>query len=379
MRKLLLFCLALLSGIRPAAAQPTRLRTIVIDAGHGGKDPGAVSKDRKTYEKTLTLDIAGRLAKRIREGSPDVKVVMTRTSDRFVELYDRAAIANKAHGDLFLSIHINASRNTTASGYSLHVLGESSHKDKDLFAFNRDVCRRENAVIQLEDDYSTHYEGFDPQDPESEILLLLMQNTHLAQSMEFAHMASDALAGGPIRAKRGVWKDPFYVLWKTAMPAVLAELGFISNSDDLETLRSEAGRQQLADALYEAFLRYKKAYEGIQPQQDGGTAPKPDSTRVQEVPATTGQEDGQSGAQRQGKVAGELFGIQIFAVSTQLKPTDSRFLGYSPRCIASGKLYKYVIAVSESRHEAQSHLAEIRKRYPSAFGVRIRGDEIRPW
>ena len=152
---------------------------MVIDAGHGGKDPGAVSSDKKTYEKSIVLDIAQNLSERIRKAYPDVKVVMTRSSDKYVTLNDRAEIANKADADLFISIHINASAKNSPNGYSVHILGQSSDTNKDLFAYNMDVCRRENSVITLEDDYTTKYQGFDPSDPESFIFMTLMQNSYL--------------------------------------------------------------------------------------------------------------------------------------------------------------------------------------------------------
>ena len=150
-----------------AAGQNLSLSTLVIDPGHGGTDPGAVSKDNKTYEKTFTLDIAKRLENKIKAECPDVNVVLTRRTDKNVDLGDRAAIANKENADLFISIHINSTAKSGPNGYSVHVLGKSSKKDRDLFAYNMDVCKRENSVILLEDDYTTTYQGFDPSDPES--------------------------------------------------------------------------------------------------------------------------------------------------------------------------------------------------------------------
>ena len=171
----------MLLGLLPLRSQNLKLRTVIIDAGHGGKDAGAVSKDKKSYEKTFTLSIASKLAEKIRQEFPDVKVVMTRTDDHFVELRDRAAIANKANGQLFISVHINSSASTSPNGFSVHILGQSSNKNRDLFAYNMDVVKRENSVILLEDDYSTKYQGFDPSDEQSYIFMTLMQNAHLEQ------------------------------------------------------------------------------------------------------------------------------------------------------------------------------------------------------
>ena len=196
----------------PAQNRSLSLSTVVIDAGHGGKDAGAVSKDNRTYEKNLVLDISGRLADRIAEEYPDVKVVRTRSTDEFIELRERAAIANRANANLFISIHINSNRSTAPNGFSIHILGQSSNKDRDLFAYNMDVVRRENSVILLEDDYKTNYQGFNPSDPESYIFMQLMQNAYLEQSLLFASMASQHLEGGPIKANRGISQNPFYVL-----------------------------------------------------------------------------------------------------------------------------------------------------------------------
>ena len=163
-----------------------KLRTVVIDPGHGGKDPGCVSRDKKTYEKDIVLDVGLRLREKIQAAFPDVKVVMTREDDTFVELENRAVTANKADANLFISIHVNAvDKGTTANGYSIHTLGQSAKKGNDLFSKNLDLVKRENAVIMLEDNYEARYQGFDPEDPQSYIIFNLMQNAHLAGSLTF--------------------------------------------------------------------------------------------------------------------------------------------------------------------------------------------------
>ena len=206
MKRTIYLLLALFLASLSSGAQNLSLSTVVIDPGHGGTDPGAVSKDGKTYEKNLTLDIAKRLSDKIKADCPGVKVILTRDKDKTVALNDRAAIANKVGADLFISIHINSTAKSSPNGYSVHVLGKSSKKDRDLFAYNMDVCKRENSVILLEDDYTTKYQGFDPSDPESFIFLQLMQNSNLEQSLEFAQQVSDNLKGGPIGVNRGIWR-----------------------------------------------------------------------------------------------------------------------------------------------------------------------------
>jgi N-acetylmuramoyl-L-alanine amidase len=253
---------ALLSFSLLMQGQGLKFKTVVLDPGHGGKDAGAVSADKKTMEKTINLDVALKLEKLIKEKAPDLNVVLTRRTDVFIPLGDRALIANKADANLFISLHVNACPRSGPSGYSVHVLGQSSAKDRDLFAFNREICRRENSVIYLEEDYSTRYEGLDPNDEESFIFMLLMQNAHLEQSIRFAAMVDGKMkTGGPFPVSRGLSQDPFFVLWKTAMPSVLVEMGFISNAGDLAQLRTEAAKDKIAQSLFSALLDYRKEYD----------------------------------------------------------------------------------------------------------------------
>ena len=369
-RTIYLVLIALLAQFT-ASGQGLSLSTVVIDPGHGGKDPGAVSKDGKTYEKTLTLDIAKKLESKIRSECPGVNVVLTRSTDKNVDLGDRAAIANKENADLFISIHINSTAKSGPNGYSVHVLGKSSDKNRDLFAYNMDVCKRENSVILLEDDYTTTYQGFDPSDPESFIFMQLMQNSHLEQSLEFAQDISDKLKGGPIAANRGIWQNPFLVLWKTSMPSVLVELGFISNANDLAALKSESNRDKIAARLCEAFKVYKDRYDmslSLDDKAPAGAAAKP---AVEEKKA-----DGKKAAQDKPATASVRYGIQIFAGASKLSPKDKAFMGYEPVIVNVGKIYKYVIAVEDSAAKTKEHLSQVRKKYPDAFMVKIEGDKL---
>lgn len=348
-------------GLLPLHGEGLELRTVVIDAGHGGKDAGAISKDKKFYEKNFTLSIASSLADKIKTEFPDVKVVMTRNTDKFVELRDRAAIANKAGGQLFISIHINAAYSTSPNGYSVHILGQSSNKNRDLFAYNMDVVKRENSVILLEDDYSTKYQGFDPSDEQSYIFMSLMQNAHLEQSLLVASVISEKLKGGPVKADRGIWQNPFYVLWKTAMPAVLVELGFISNSADLSVLKQESNRKDLADRLFEAFKEYKGIYDSsLEVKHEENTAPGPEPASA---PSTV-------------PVPAIRFGTQIFASSRIIDSADPMFMGYTPVVINIGSLNKYIIGVFESEEEARKANAEIKVKYPGSFMVKLTPDAV---
>ena len=358
MKRTINLFLAVFLLVLPAHAQDIGLTTLVIDPGHGGKDPGTVSRDGKYYEKTFTLDISKKLAEKIKAECPGVKVVLTRDTDKTVALNDRAAIANKADAQLFMSIHINAVPSTGPSGFSVHVLGKSSQKDRDLFAYNMNVCKRENSVILLEDDYSTKYQGYDPDDPESFIFMQLMQNSHLEQSLEFAEIISKSLNGGPISANRGVWQDPFLVLWKTAMPSVLVELGFISNTTDLTALKNESNRDKLAARLCDAFKKYKDEYDRSMALDVEVEAPaKPAKPVEAAAPAVS-------------------YGVQIFAGSKKLDPKDKAFMGYTPLIVNTGKVYKYIIAVSPDIDGAKKDFANIRKKYPDAFIVKIEGEKV---
>ena len=398
MKRTIYLLLALFLASLSSGAQNLSLSTVVIDPGHGGTDPGAVSKDGKTYEKNLTLDIAKRLSDKIKADCPGVKVILTRDKDKTVALNDRAAIANKVGADLFISIHINSTAKSSPNGYSVHVLGKSSKKDRDLFAYNMDVCKRENSVILLEDDYTTKYQGFDPSDPESFIFLQLMQNSNLEQSLEFAQQVSDNLKGGPIGVNRGIWQDPFLVLWKTAMPAVLVELGFISNSTDLEKLKKETDRDKIATRLCTAFKKYKAKYDGTLSIDvevpAGNTEEKVEVTageKAQEKPADKPAADKESGKPADEAVEktikevkpapaaadGVKYGIQVLAGKAKLTAKDKALKGYTPYIVDTGTLYKYIVCVSDSVEEARAGLASVKEKFPDAFLVKIEGNSTK--
>lgn len=371
------------------AADKLRLNTVVIDAGHGGNDPGCVSADRKTYEKTLTLDIAKKLQALINQSYPDVKTVLTRGKDDYVTLNDRADRANKAGGQLFISIHINATTSKTPNGYSIHVLGQSSQKDRDLYAGNMDVVRRENSVIMLEDDYSTKYMGFDPSDPESYIFMLLMQNAHLEESIRFAQIISTKLGKGPLATNRGLHQDPFYVLWKTAMPSVLVELGFISNANDLNTLRQESNRAKLAECLFNAFSEYKTLYDRSLDSSAPESAPAKVETKAVEkkaeekkaaepvAPAAKPATSQPAVPAAQPAASGKTqYAVQVLVSGRNMDPKSSVFMGYEAKSIKVGNVYKYFICVSDTVDKPRKELASIRKRFPDCFLVKIDGEEV---
>lgn len=231
-----------------------KIRVVVIDAGHGGKDPGAVSQGLK--EKEVTLAVAKKLGALIKEKYPDVKVYYTRLNDSFVELNERSNIANRNHADLFISIHVNHSSNATAYGSETYVMG--THKN----AGNLEVAKRENAAILLEDDYESEYEGFDPNSPEGHIIFSFYQNAFREQSILFAsEIEKEFGKRKKLNKSRGVKEAGFLVLWKTATPSVLVETGFMTNTEERAYLKSTEGREELASSIFNAFESYKMEVE----------------------------------------------------------------------------------------------------------------------
>ncbi|MCS7161827.1 MAG: N-acetylmuramoyl-L-alanine amidase [Bacteroidia bacterium] len=237
----------LLLALCATSVRPLRPVLVVVDPGHGGKDPGA--SGRHTKEKYITLGVALKLAELLRR-DPHFRVVLTRDSDVFVELSRRADTANKLHADLFLSIHCNANPKKEAHGSETYALGE--HKTTE----NLSVVMRENSAILLEEGYQHTYEGFDPNSEEAYIIFSLVQHAYLRQSLRLARRIEDALVEVTQRPSRGVKQAGFLVLWRTSMPAVLCEIGFITHPQEEQYLASENGQQRIAQALYQALRAY---------------------------------------------------------------------------------------------------------------------------
>ncbi|MFM1744580.1 MAG: hypothetical protein RLZZ630_517 [Bacteroidota bacterium] len=241
-----------------------RIRTIVIDAGHGGHDAGCLGSSSR--EKHVALGIALRLGKMIESGYPDVKVIYTRKSDVFIPLHERANIANRANADLFICIHLN-SGNKAAYGSETYVMG--THKAEDNLA----VAKRENEVIQLEDDYRSKYDGFDPNSPEANIIFTLYQSQFMAQSIQFATHIQHEFTHHAGRNNRGVKQAGFLVLYKTAMPAVLIECGFLSHDQEERFLASDKGQQLMATSIFRAVKRYKADMESGKQEESNESQP----------------------------------------------------------------------------------------------------------
>ena len=257
------FVFFLLSSFNPDYFHPYGLTKVVIDAGHGGHDPGCLGKISK--EKDVTLGVSLKLGKYIEDNFSDVKVIYTRKTDKFVELYERADIANNARADLFISIHCNSACffdkkrkkemcNTQISGVETWVMGLNKSDE------NLEVAKRENEVILLEKDYSRQYGGFDPNSPEANIIFTLYQNSFLDQSLRLASFVQQEMKSIK-RPGRGVKQAGFLVLYKTSMPSILIETGFLSNLNEEKYLSSAKGQDEIAKSIYKAFSSYKNSIE----------------------------------------------------------------------------------------------------------------------
>ena len=233
-----------------------KLRTIVIDPGHGGKDPGTMGTKRYTkYEKDIALSVSLKLGEYISNSFPETKVIYTRKNDVFLELNERTRIANKSNADIFISIHCDGFTNSKAYGASVFVMGMSKLKA------NLDVAMRENAAIYLEDNYKQKYDGFDPKSAESYIVFSLMQNTYLDQSLQLAEFVEEQFAYIANRKSRGIKQAPFYVISRTNMPSILVECGFLTNPKEEDYLQTEKGQNQIALSIFEAVKNYKLSLE----------------------------------------------------------------------------------------------------------------------
>ncbi|MBR4801717.1 MAG: N-acetylmuramoyl-L-alanine amidase [Bacteroidales bacterium] len=351
-----------------------KIKCVVLDPGHGGHDHGCMSKDRKYSEKNIVLSVALKLGKIIEEEHPDVKVIYTRKRDVFIPLAERADIANRNKADLFLSIHVNANPSVLPSGSETFTMG-SHVSDK-----NFEVSKRENAVIKMEDDYTTKYEGFNPDSPESYIIFSLLQNAYSEQSIRFASFIQDEYRKGPVSVNRGVKQAGFLVLWRTTMPSVLTEIGFLTNLSDKSKITTQEGQQKIARRLADAFTRYCDDYSsryGNSLEEEAEV--KPDDSQVTEPEVKT-EPDLQQQTETQPKTVAEentRYSIQIMAAKKKLKSNSSEFKGLKGvQSIYEKGFYKYHYGDYATRHEAAAILGDVRKKFSQAFIIGIKNGKI---
>ena len=369
-----MLCTCWESGAQNAQpAERGKVCKVVLDPGHGGKDPGCVY--RNYYEKDVTLGIAKKLGELIRKNYPDVEVIYTRSTDKYVELAERGKIANRANADLFISIHINAATNQNARGTSTHVMG----MDKD--GKNLEVAMRENDIIIYEDDYTTKYEGYNPGDPASYIMFSLMQYAYKDQSMMFAEIIQKHFKADLPMPDRGTTQEPFLVLWRTSMPSVLTEVGFLSNQTDRSYVTSGKGQSEAARALFNAFSEYKSKVEGranVVMLREAETEPvRKGSGRT---PAPELQEKGEPDTRLVGQEPydGVLYYVQIGFLGSRKPLNDRGFKSYRNRVTEKrepGRGYRYLVGGVRDYDAIVKIQSEARKEFPDAFVVAYEGDK----
>ena len=349
MRKYLFMALSFLLAMPMAAQKPY---TLVLDAGHGGKDPGAVGKF--SYEKNLNLALVLKIGELINERYPDVNVVYTRSTDVFIPLQERADISNKNNADLFISIHANASEVKASKGVETFILG-NERAEKNL-----DVAMRENAVIKLEADYKTTYHGFDPNSIDSYIMFELMQNSYMEQSLLFAEQVQKRFVGHLNRSDRGVQQASFWVLLKTACPSILFEMGFISNPEEERFLNEPASMAQMANAIVNACGAYthKQAVRKETLAFEPATGQERERNESETTPAV--------------KPAPKLqpvtyFALQICASRTPLDPSDPKLKGLTCECRQVGDWYKYYAIIDTDRVKVAEKQKEVKKIFPDCW------------
>lgn len=368
------FRIALLLVLMSVAVWGQKVSTVVIDAGHGGHDTGALGKNSR--EKDITLAIALQLRDYIKQNLPEVKVVMTRDKDVFVELYRRAKIANENNADLFISIHCNSTKSSIVMGTETFVMG--LHKSEANLA----VAKAENAAILLEDDYVSRYDGFDPNSPEGNIFFSMMQNAFLNNSLDFAGRVQANFHERVKMYDRGVKQAGFLVLYKTAMPGVLIECGFLSNDADEKFLLSSKGQAQIAYSIYRSLLDYKNG----SPKKEISVAAKKDSVEPQPAVAEKAQVQknnevltasatpsvkNESKTNVPAPAQGVRYRVQ-FALSPTEKPVNSpEFKGIdNVKCYKHNNMFKYTTGdLPDLESALKLRQAMVEKGYKDAFVV----------
>lgn len=402
---LLICCFAVTSF---AAKRPF---TLVIDAGHGGKDAGAPGK--YSYEKNINLKVALAFGRYVEKNCPDVKVIYTRKTDVFIPLHERAAIANRNKADVFISIHTNSvASKKPISGLETYTMGMRRSGEK------LSAAMRENDVILIEDNYQQHYSGFDPRSPESYIMFEVLNDKNMLESVELAKGIQKNVCRTANRPNKGVKQDAFLVLRETSMPACLIELGYITTPSEEAYLNSPSNQEAMGRGIYQAFVEYKarathqpmpvKVEEPVVPEQsvkeeapvkqDVQEAPvvpaetpevavKQDAPAKQETPVKQEQpvqkeasvkpaQPAKADTLKTVAAAAPVFKVQFLASNTRIKAGDARFKGLEGvDSYQEGGLWKYTVGSTESYAEVRQLRAQVVKVFPQAFIVAFKNGE----
>jgi N-acetylmuramoyl-L-alanine amidase len=367
---------------------PFGIKKVVIDAGHGGHDPGCLGAHSK--EKEVALGVSLKLGKLIEDNLKDVEVIYTRKVDKFVELRERANIANKNKADLFICIHCNSGP-PAAYGAETYVMGLRKSKE------NLAVAKRENSAILLEKDYEKNYDGFDPNSDEANIMFSLYQSAFLDQSLNFAAKVQNQFKEKAKRHDRGVKQEGFLVLYMTTMPSVLIETGFLTNRNEEDFLATEEGQNLMAQSIYYAFKEYKYEVDGkksplIIAEDPKKTNSEKDATaeKTADVPAkqVVNQKDRKPAEVKAKEISqkennqleGIIFRIQIATSSTQIDPLPENFKGINGvLSFKSGGIYRYAVGEERTFESAKKLQEEIKsKGYADAFIISFKNGERIP-
>lgn len=364
--------------------------TLVIDAGHGGNDAGAIGAISK--EKNINLKVALAFGRLVEENCPDVKLVYTRKTDVFIPLHERANIANRNKANLFISIHTNAlPKGRISRGLETYTLG--MHRAGDNF----DVAKRENAVILYEKDYKEKYEGFNPNSSESYIMFEFLQDKNMANSVELAKFVQKRTCASAQRQNKGVKQAGFLVLRETSMPSCLIELGFISTPDEERFLNSDQGVKSLAFGIFQAFCEYRAKYDksvtvpfkATQYEEFAATrkdkdsdarkarkteeAPKPVPVDDSRTRMMDGQQPDEEPQKPQTDYTAPVFKVQIVASDVQLKKSSPQLKGMADvQCYQENGMYKYTVGESENPNEILRLRKTLLDKFPQAFVIAFR-------
>lgn len=407
----MLCCLTFFNAV-VFSQNPEKKFKLVIDAGHGGEDPGC--RGKKSQEKTVTLNVALKLGKLISDNYDDVQVIYTRKTDVFVEVYKRAVIANNNHADLFISIHCNAAENKAAHGVETWVMGLAKSDA------NMEVAKKENAAILKEKNFENNYEGFNPNSPEANVIFSLHTSAYMNHSILLADKVQKNLVKNTNLLDRTVKQAGFWVLYKVAMPSILIELGFLSNPTEEEYMIKSTSQEVMAVSIYNAFVAYRNTLEGtnkptlplpeiktpevaqhdavVTKDVDSGVAAEPTPKKVevdkdvapepvqyqpknvvrQEEPAKTQEETkpAPKPVETKATVTNNIrFRVQIAAIPEDVPVTDSRFNKVREvRKFHEGKFWKYTSGNATTLEEAQALLQTVKAYFPDAFVVAFDGE-----